>query len=251
MPLVNPATPGHRPVSERLRSVLPKAKDAIKLALQWLDRSPTLVFPNNSVDIFLAEENGYSLGYRWMENGGHTTGAAILLGRTAVSWTGTANTKTIAQECYEHYKPTWTVSAMERRIMATLIHKMGHVFHQMQNLVHYIALARVDEMYQLANPAGNAGYADLANAPSQADLVNFRSASCDFGYGASLYAGNSGLNEFVAETFCALVMGSPLGFDQNSQSSQLMNKQATNADILAAYAACGGPLPEVGIRHVR
>lgn len=242
---------GNIPVAKRLLDHRDKVRSAVTKALQWIDRSATLRFPNDRLDIFIAEQNGYSLGYRWMEPGGHHSGAAILLGKTASSWSGTATTKTVAQECYEHYLPARTVNALERRIMATLIHEMGHVFHQVDNLSHYILLARVSELQASANMAADPKYADFAHAPTQQNLQDFLNDSRQFGNGVSLYAGFSGLNEFVAEVFCALVMGSPIGSDENNQASILMGKNATRAEILAAYTACGGPMPENNVMHVR
>lgn len=244
-------TPGNIPVNKRLGDNRDKVRSAVTKALSWIDRSATLRFPNDRLDIFVAEENGYSLGYRWMAPGGGQSGAAILLGKTASSWSGAMVTKTVAQECYEHYRPAKTVNALERRIMATLIHEMGHVFHQMSNLTHYILLARISELQADPNLAASPKYVDFAHAPTQQNLQDFLRATQQFGNGVSLYGGYSGLNEFVAEVFCALVMGSPIGSDENNSAAALMAANATRAQILAAYQACGGPMPEANVIHTR
>jgi hypothetical protein len=250
-PGVPAPTPGNVPVVKLLDDHRSKVRDAVRKALTWIDQSATLRFPQDRVDIFVAEENVYSLGYRWMETNGHVSGAAILLGKTASAWSGNALTKTVAQEVYEHYRPAKTVNALERRIMATLIHEMGHIFHQMDNLAHYITLARVSELQGNANPGASPKAADFTAPPTQADLQGFSAVTSSFANGASTYGGFSGLNEFVAEVFCALVMGAPLGADNNNWAAALMGANATQAQILAAYQACGGPMPEAQVTHVR
>lgn len=233
-------------IANRLLDHKSKVIDAVTAALKIFSKSDDLKLPNHSVDIFVAEENTYSLGYLWWDE--ERTHAAIVIGKTAGYWSGDVLTKTVAQEVYEHYEPAWTVNELTKRILAILVHEMGHIFHQVNSLEYYVLMARCDELKSEPNGTTHPGFADLRNT-TMPDVRSFIAETKSVAQGISPYAWQNGLNEFVAEGFCARVMGSPYG--AGTPVATLTGSNATKNNIDAAYRACGGPEPEATICHRR
>jgi hypothetical protein len=237
-----------------------KTDKAIRTALTVFSASGRLRLPGDELDIYVCLKANFCLGYLYRRN--MNLRAAVVLGRPAFEWTGDALTRGIAQEVYEHYQPTWTVNGTEKRILATLVHEMGHVFHQMTALPHYILLARAAEFGGSFNEEtittrlgeGGASLGDLSPRPSAPQLHSFVQRSRAIAAGVSPYASGSALNEFVAEVFSALVMDSPLGINGGvpvQAAPAITSTAGTSIEVAEAYAACAGPMPETAICHKR
>lgn len=231
-----------------------KAVRAVTAALAAIDQSPTLRFPNDELDVYLVESSDLSLGYLYIE--ARERRAAIALGRTAVNAAGNAMNYTVAQEVFKYYEPTFTVNGLEKRIMTTAIHEMGHVFHQMNSLESYITLARCAELGSVIRETTESKFemfaaklADFNPRPSVDDMHLFVKTSSVLASDVSNYAYANGLNEFVAEVFSALVVGSPLGSDNDAPTA--FSGTTDFERTLAAYRALGGPVPEQAVCHVR
>lgn len=232
-----------------------KIVTAIRSALQIISGDGVLAFPNNQLNIYLIEGADVSLGYYYHAAGADT--AAIVVGKTAVQRTASAMNRTVAEAVYDYYYPTWSVNGLEKRILTTIIHEMGHVFPQMNALEQYMTMARCSELggqgilgtVQQGFSSYPAKLLDFHPAPTPQEMVDFIVATRNVGGDVSNYAYSNGLNEFVAETFAALVMGAPVGSDQNAPTH--FSGKATHAEIMAAYNALGGPTPNVAIRHAR
>ncbi len=237
-----------------------KTEKAIRSALSALSKSARLRLPGDELDVYVCKQANFCLGYLYRRN--MNLRAAVVLGRPAFEWSGDPQTRGIAQEVYEHYRPTWTVNGTEKRILATLVHELGHVFHQLNALPHYILLARAAEFggsfhedtieARLAD-AGDT-IADLNPRPSAATLHGFVQRSRAIAAGVSPYASGSALNEFVAEVFSALVMDSPLGVNNgvpDQMAPAITSAAGSSIDVAEAYAACAGPMPDTAMCHKR
>jgi len=177
-----------------------------------------------SLEVFCAPSYQFSLGYRYIHGATGAEKAGVLLGKTSVNKAST----------YENY----TVADLrdndetDNHILITVLHELGHVIHQFQNLQHYMTLGRVQvlggsapNLDEVKNRAiGNPKLKELAAGTTPKDLYNFIQTNKRLGKSVSNFAGSQALNEFVAETFAALAIG-----------LQISN------DVLAAYVELGGP----------
>jgi hypothetical protein len=235
-----------------------RVKKAVLEALQIIDQSGgTLTFPGNSLDVYVDETHNLSLGYAFRIGNGPIR-AAIVLGQTAVQVPQTRMNYTVAWEVYKHYRPTKTVNALNKMILTTTLHEIGHVLHQLNSLEYYITLARCSECggqgdsvnsVQEKRVQSPAKFNDFNPNPANNVLCTFIKCTRNYGADVSNFAYQSGLNELVAETFAALVMGVPIGSDNHALSD--FSGRATQAQIMTAYPALGGQVPPVGIRHAR
>lgn len=233
-------------------------KDGVIYGLSQVTQDPNFAFPGNRLQVFCSEQSNVSLGFRYRKNA--TEYAAITLGKTSWDWSGDDNTKTVAVEVKAHYRKAWFTSSSKRRCAATAVHEMGHIFHQTANLPHYILMARVsvlagqaisveavdDSMHENIKAPK---LLDFNPQPSAQQLYHFVRHSRRWGTGVSNYAAFNGMNEFVAETFCSLVMGSPIGGDQHVPVTAA--NPPDRADVLTAYTEHGGPMPIDAARHTR
>lgn len=242
----------------RPRTKYSDMKDGVIYGLGLVTQDPNLTFPGNRLQVFCSEESNVSLGFRYRKNA--TEYAAITMGKTSWHWSGDDNTKTVAMEVKTHYQKAWFTSSSKRRCAATAVHEMGHIFHQIGSLPHYILMARVsvlagqaisieavdDSMHENIKAPK---LLDFNPQPTPAQLYHFVRHSRRWGTGVSNYAAFNGMNEFVAETFCSLVMGSPIGGDNHVPVTAAHPPDRT--DVLAAYTEHGGPLPALAARHAR
>ncbi|MEI6146140.1 MAG: hypothetical protein WCP66_06985 [Methylococcales bacterium] len=231
-------------------------KDAVKSAVELVSNDPDLRFPDELL-IFFAEEAQFSVGYLYKD--GDKLKAGLMLGATSVNQPSQMN-RTVSQEVYNHYKPAWTVDANTKLTETIVIHELGHMFHQMKSLEYYFSLAKIRQCSQGALEIDSV--VDwMARAPSKvkndigdptaSNVLQFFKNTKSYGTGLSNYAYNEGLNEFVAETFAALVIGSPIGSDQEVQIDFGPAMGARYEQIMEAYQILGGPLPSEAARHKR
>ncbi|MBL4850460.1 MAG: hypothetical protein JKY65_33500 [Planctomycetes bacterium] len=241
-----------------------KIKNAVKNSVKQITSDPAFVFPGNELSVFCAEESDLSLGYLYQI--GMTKKVAIALGKTAVQDAQNQMCHTVAMEVHTHYKPAYTINAQTKRIQTTATHELGHVIHQIQNLWKYVTLGNLQMLGAAAvglagqeNRIGAAGdvmnrtpdkLAQLQGLTAEG-LVKFIMHTQTMGKGVSYYAAAGGLNEFVAETFSALVMGVPIGSDHGNTTTYLEKPYPTRAELLAAYVELGGPMPTGDAIHTR
>lgn len=233
-----------------------KVKKALRKALEVINKGG-FNFPNNRLEVYIDETHDLSLGFVY-QHGGGAQKVAIALGKTAVNTSDNAMNINVAWEVYNHYEPTYSVNPLERHIQTIVFHEIGHVLHQLSALDHYILLARCCEVggtgisveaVQDGINQNAAKCADFNPAPTAATLRDFIKSSREHGADVSNYAYQLGMNEFVAETFAAQIMGVAIGSDNNALSH--FSGKATQAQILAAYQQCGGPAVPGAICHVR
>ncbi|MBL4850461.1 MAG: hypothetical protein JKY65_33505 [Planctomycetes bacterium] len=234
-----------------------KIKSATKKALEWLAGDPALTFPNNELSIFIAEESDLSLGYFYKD--GFVEKASIALGKTAVQDVANAMNVTVSTEVKAHYSSAITISSQTRRIMTIVVHEMGHLFHQQNDLWKYKTLGNL-QMIGAQGVSEEAVRHGMDATPDKVAELNGATAAAIYkfilntryaGKCVSMYAYSGGLNELVAEVFSALIMGSPIGGDNGNTSEYLDPPFPTYAQILAMYAELGGAVPAAGAMHVR
>jgi hypothetical protein len=213
----------------------------LRLALTSFQGNAALALPQNKMHVYLISSttnpqtatSNMSVGfvYKKLTADPHPR-VALILGDSIGTATGT---QLLCDDVASYYRPTFTISARERRGLTAIYHEFGHIFHQLQSASHYYAMADLIKLFNagagafMADPA----YASFANAPSFADISSFRQAVVDWGQTVSQYA-SSHPNEFVAETFSGLMVGAPV-----------------QAGAEAAYQVLGGVVPPTGVRHHR
>lgn len=227
-------------------------RQALRKTIEIVAASRVLRLPGNAIDVVIDTGAIYSVGFLYSTGPGHRR-AFVLYGQSLINNNAPAQA-TVGEEVQEWYRKT-RVNKTLMKYTATMIHEIGHIFHQTYSPRHYIQLARCVEVggdgsqYNNGTVEQQRRVRDIGS-PGQAALTRFIHATRHLGANVSPYASNSGLNEFVAETFCALVMGAPIGSDFQVRP-QVGGMAATRSEVLRCYAALGGPMPDAPMRHIR
>ncbi len=136
----------------------------------------------------------------------------------------TKDFRLVADQIYDYYKPTYTVNAKSRRVLAAIFHEFGHILHQ------YLA---PDDYFQLAEE-----HKLIVNGQGSPGVKARHKKIHELGKQVSQYAGTqdnrTGAPEFIAEVFSGLMMGLSYG-----------------DEVMAAYKSCGGPEAPKETAHVR
>lgn len=229
-----------------------RIKEALRETIRIIGSSATWRLPDNKVDIVVDTGAIYSVGFVYIKPNGNRR-AFVLYGQSLINNNAAAQA-TVAEEVMEWYRKT-RVSKWKMKYISTMIHEFGHILHQLYSPRHYIQLARCVEVggdgsqYRNGTAEEQQRLRDIGS-PTQPNLSAFINATRTMGKNVSPYASNAGLNEFIAETFCALVMGTPIGSDFQLRP-QVGADAATRSEILHMYAALGGPMPDEPMRHIR